>query len=140
VAPQYLPFPFDESAFDHVSTGFFEACQRHEFTVQRCKDCGNFQHPPRAVCTSCHSFDLEWAGVSGRGTVFTYTVVHHGPGMLSEYVPFNIVSVELEGTNGTRVVSNLIDVAPDQIKIDMPVEVTWEEAINGTVVPRFRAS
>ena len=88
----------------------------------------------------CYSFNLEWAPVSGRGTVFTYTIVHHGPGILKEYVPFNIASVELEGTGGARIVTNVIDIAPDQIKVEMPVEVTWEEAVNGTTIPRFRPS
>ena len=133
----YLPAEMALVDIDETNRGFYEACRAHQLTIQRCVHCGHFQHPPRALCSECHSFDLEWAPVSGRGAVFSYTIVHHPIGPVADRVPFNVVTVELEGTGGARVVSNVIDAAPDDVEIGLPVEVTFEQMSDELTLPRF---
>ena len=96
------------------------------------------QHPPRELCTRCHSAELTWTPLSGRGRVFTYTVAHHPIGPLTRHVPYNVVSVALEEAPDVRVVSNLVDVPADELGIDMPVSVVWEAVSEELHLPRFR--
>ena len=77
--------------------------------------------------------------MSGRGIVFSYTIVHHpGSAALREHVPYNVVVVELPDAGGARLVSNLVGIAPEDIYIGMPVTVIWEEGAEGFVLPHFK--
>jgi uncharacterized OB-fold protein len=134
----YLPAEMAIVDVDEVTQGYYEACKRHQLTVQRCTTCGHTQHPPRAMCSACHSFDLEWSPVNGRGTVFTYTIIHHPIGPVSDRVPFNVVSVEIEGGDGVRMTSNVVDVPFDEMQIGMNVEVHWDDISDDLTLPRFR--
>jgi uncharacterized OB-fold protein len=74
---------------------------------------------------------------SGRGTVYTYTITHHPVHpALQEKVPWTVVSVELE--EGVQITSNLLDTPPDEVKIGMPVEVTFEAVNEEITLPQFR--
>jgi uncharacterized OB-fold protein len=118
---------------------FWDACRRRELRLQRCSDCGRFRHPPIPGCPHCGSPRSHWPQVSGRGTVFSYTVVHHAaiPSLASQ-VPYVVVVVEVEGAEGARMISNLLDTAPEAVSVGMAVEVVWDESQDGFVLPRFR--
>ena len=82
---------------------------------------------------------MEWTAVeaSGRGAVYSYVVVHHPPVPPFEY-PNLIVLVELE--EGTRVVSNLRDVAPEDVRIGMAVRARFDELEPGRLFLQFEAA
>jgi len=116
---------------------FWDALNGGELRIQRCADCGTLRHPPRPMCAHCQSFDVEWARMSGRGTVFSYIVTHQPiHPALADRVPFATVIVELE--EGPRLTTNLVDVAPDEITIGMPVEVVFQRANDEITLPLFR--
>jgi len=131
----YLPMPPPVPYVE--SYGFWEGCKRHELIIQRCKDCGTYRHPPIPVCPVCQSWNQHWHKVSGRGTVEAFTIVTRAlfPGML---VPYNVVRVELEEQKGLLILGNLIDCHPDEISIDIPVEVTFEDVSPETTMFYFR--
>jgi uncharacterized OB-fold protein len=135
----YLPVELARLAPDADTAPFWEACRRRELVLQRCVACGRFQHPPLAGCRECGGTRLEWARVGGRGTVFSYTIAHH-PFLpaLQEHVPYNVVVVELDDAAGVRLVSNLVDTPPGEIRVGMRVELVWEEVGAEVVLPRFR--
>jgi uncharacterized OB-fold protein len=60
--------------------------------------------------------------------------------LLADRVPYNIAVIEFPDAPGTncRLISNVIDVAPEELYIGMEVEVAWEEPKPGVVIPRFR--
>ena len=118
---------------------YWDAIARRELRFQRCIRCRRFRHPPQPFCGFCSSPDTEWAPVAGAGTVFTYTIVHHPvhPALKSA-VPYNVVVVMLDGADDVRIVSNIIDAAPNEIAIGMPVTLVWDEVEGGGVLPRFR--
>lgn len=120
------------------TVGFWENAREHRLVVQRCEACGRFQHPPGPVCHRCRAPRLAWAAVAGRGRVYTYTVVHRAfiP-QLQDVVPYVVAVVELADAEGTRIVSNLVDVAPERVAIGMDVELVWDDYAELSV-PRFR--
>ncbi|MGH7893973.1 MAG: Zn-ribbon domain-containing OB-fold protein [Candidatus Binatia bacterium] len=118
---------------------FWAHCARRELRFQRCGACGRFRHPPRSGCPHCGATDVAWVRVEGRGRVFTYTVVHHAAfPSLAARVPYNVVTVEFEDAPGIRLITNVLDVRPEDLRIGMAVEVAWDEPTPGVVLPRVR--
>lgn len=125
-----LPLPDADTAF------YWDGCARGELLMLRCRSCGFYVHPPRAGCRRCGGGDLAPERVSGHGIVHSVTVTHRPlPGFEP---PFAVVLVELEEQAGLRLVSNLVGVVPDAIPIGLPVEVFFEDAGDGIVLPLFR--
>jgi uncharacterized OB-fold protein len=116
---------------------FFEAARQRRLVVQRCRGCGAHRFPAREICSRCLTREAEWAVVSGRGTIFSYNVMHqvYHPGFASE-VPYAVVLVEL--AEGARMTSNLVDCPLGEIRIGMPVEVVFEELTPEVTIPKFR--
>jgi uncharacterized OB-fold protein len=119
--------------------GFWEACRRHELRLQRCTSCGTLRHPPRPMCPSCNGPEHDWALASGRGRVYSYTVVH-GPTLpaFETRAPYNVIVVQLD--EGPFLVSNLVAPVSSIIRIGMAVEVTFEDISDTVTLPKFRAS
>jgi len=118
---------------------YWEGCKRRELRIQRCADCGHFRFPPLSGCRDCASTRAEWVPVSGRGRVFSFTiVVHPAIPQVSEDVPYNVVVVELDDAPGARLISNVLDVAPEDIHVGMELELVWDEPEPDVVLPRFR--
>ncbi len=126
-----LPRPTEDSA------RYWEAAQRHELRMQQCRDCGHVRFPPAVLCARCSSENAEWVQLSGRGTVFSWIVVHQSqhPAFNAD-TPYNVTIVELE--EGPRMHTNLVDCANEQIHIGMPVEVVFERVNDEVVLPKFR--
>ena len=128
--PTPRPLPDDQP--------FWDACARRELRIQRCGACGHFRHPPMPRCPRCRSDAIDWHRVSGEGEVFSFTIVHHAVHpALTHAVPFNVAVVMLDGAGDVRLVSNVVDASPDEMRIGLRVSLVWEEA-EGTVLPRFR--
>lgn len=124
---------------DALTAPFWDACRRRELRVQRCAECGRFRQPPSHGCPHCGSPRYEWPLLSGKGSVFSYTVVHHAavPNLAND-VPYVVAVIELLDAPGARLISNLLDVAPEDVRVGMPVEIAWDEVRDEVVLPRFR--
>jgi uncharacterized protein len=116
---------------------FFAAAKRRELVVQRCTGCGLLRFPQRELCSRCWSRDAEWTPVSGRGEVFSFYWMHqvYHPGFAAE-VPYAVVVVQLE--EGPHVLSNVTGCTREQLRIGMPVEVTFDDLSDGVALPKFR--
>jgi hypothetical protein len=121
--PEWLtPHPTPEDA------EFWEGAQRGELRVQRCYGCGKHQHYARMLCSHCGSLELEWVTASGRGTVYSFTVIRqNGVPPFNELVPFVVALVDLE-EDGARMIATMPDCAPEDARIGMPVEATFRPA------------
>ena len=128
--PDSMPLP----AANAETLPWWEALREHRLVAQRCTACGTLRHPPGPVCPSCSSVDAEWQELSGRGVVYTYTVVHQQ--FVPAELPYVVVVVELD--EGVRIVSNIIDTSPQDVSIGAAVHVVWEDMGPGLVLPRFR--
>jgi uncharacterized OB-fold protein len=121
---------------DDDNREFWTGCERGELILQRCEGCGAFRYFPGAVCPACSSLEFHWEAVSGRGTVYTYTVVHRAPSpIFAADVPYVYAVVELE--EGVMMPTNIVDVDPEQVRIDMPVRVRFRETNPGVHIPVF---
>ncbi len=127
------PFPVPPAAWE--SAGFWEGVQRRELVFQRCTECGLWVHPPRPACPRCRSFGKEWARSSGRGTIYGLVIYRQSPHPAFK-APYAVVLVEME--EGVRMISNMVGIAPEEIRIGMPVEVVFEEVRQGLILPKFR--
>lgn len=115
---------------------FWEACKKHELIFQRCFVCGYVRYPPSILCPQCHSRKVTLLKSSGKGKVYTFTVMHvvYHKGFAGE-IPYIIAIVELE--EGPHFLSNIVGCLPEEVQCDMPVEVTWENIANFSL-PKFR--
>jgi uncharacterized OB-fold protein len=133
--PDEMPLP----AASAETVGWWEAAAAHRLVVQRCLACGTTRHPPGPVCPACRAGGSELAELPGTGTVYTFTIVHQAfiPA-LGERVPYVVAAVDLDGAGGARLVTNVVDVAPEDVTVGMAVEVAWEDMGPELALPRFR--
>ena len=122
-------------ALTHDNAFFFEGTKAGQLLVQRCTECGTLRHPPRPACAQCGCFDWDTVAASGRGTVFSYVVVHH-PQVPGFPYPLPIAVVELD--EGTRLVADLVGVGPDEVRIGMPVTAELVPVDDELTLPMFR--
>ena len=116
---------------------FYAYCKQHELRFQRCASCGTWRHVPRDMCAQCGSFEWEWAKSSGKGKLFSWTTAMQP--MLPQFadlVPYSPVVVELE--EGVRMLSWLTDVKDDDLKLDLPVEVMFDDITPEVTLPKFK--
>ena len=115
---------------------FWEGARRHELLLQRCGQCGETR-TGSPICPSCTSLDNEWIEASGRGKVYSWVVVHQRFHFAFEAnLPYNVAVVELE--EGPRLLTNLVDVEKEEIRLDMQVEVVWDDVTEEVTLPKFR--
>ena len=118
---------------------FWDATARHELVAARCVDCGTFRMPPTPFCPCCQSQAIDWNVLSGRGEVYSYTIVERAilPGM-EAHLPYVPAVISLEGAGGARLVSNVVDVRLDALRVGMQVQVVWDDMPQlGVALPRF---
>ena len=122
---------------DEEMRPWWEALQRHELYIQKCRDCGYTRYYPRALCTNCQSSKTEWVRCSGRGTIYTFTVTNQNqaPGF-RESLPYVMAYVDLD--EGLKMLTNIVDCPPDQVRIGMPVEVVYEDVTPEVTLAKFR--
>ncbi len=136
-----IPLP-DLDRLPDYERGFWEGSSNRELRIQQCSGCKMFRHLPTPMCPQCHSLDYDWSKVTGRGVVYSFVVVRnpvHAAIRENDQVPYNICLIELEEQEGLRVCSNVLNIAPEDIYIDMPVQVTFMPAADepDVVLPLF---
>jgi uncharacterized OB-fold protein len=117
------------------SEPFWSAVREGRLVGQRCSSCGRLRHPPRPMCPHCHSLEQHTVELAGTGTIYSYTILHHPQHPAFRY-PVVAVLVDLD--EGIRMVSNLVGVAPADVRIGMEVEVAFEPTVGDMAVPVFR--
>lgn len=100
---------------------FWDGVAAHELRIQQRPD-GSLQHPPVPALWKDKTETTDYVVASGRGTVFSF-VVHHAPKVPGRSLPFVVALVELE--EGVRMLGELRDVAPSEVKVGMPVEAQF---------------
>lgn len=124
---------------DELTRPFWEAAREGRLMVQRCGACGYYNHPPRTFCDACLSRQLAYTPVSGRGTVYSFTVMHQRDvAGFEEDAPFINIVVELEEQPRLLMVANLPGGEREKVRVGAPVEVYFENRGDGVVIPQFK--
>ena len=119
----------------HDTAFFWEGTAAGELRIQRCPACGRLRHPPGPMCPSCGADKPDYVVAAGQGTVFSY-VVHHHPPVPGKTLPFVVALVELP--EGVRLVGELLDVAPAQVTVGMPVQIALTRVDDELTMPNWR--
>jgi len=127
--------PRPRPAITRDNAFWWEGVEAGKLLIQRCGGCGTLRHPPRPMCPTCQSLEWDTVEASGRGTVYSYVINHHPQIPAFDY-PLVIALVELE--EGTRLVSNVVEVEPEDVHVGMPVEVSFEMPDGEQTLPLFR--
>jgi len=121
-----------------ITRFFWDAAREHRLVIQRCAGCSYYVHWPQVSCPKCGSDELRPADVSGKGEVYSFSIVHHvfHPSFAGD-VPYSLAIVELAEQPGLRLLTNIVDCPNEALYIGMPVEVTFEDR-DGYTLPQFR--
>jgi uncharacterized protein len=126
---------------DSLTSFFWDGAREHRLLIQRCGDCGRFQHPPEPVCHHCLSFNLGAGQVSGRGTIYSFEVATQAfHPWFADKIPFVIAVVELIEQPNLKLITNIVGLDPDDaaISVGAEVEVTWRKLDDEFILPVFR--
>jgi uncharacterized OB-fold protein len=116
---------------------FWQAAKDRRLVAPQCGECQAFRLPPTPFCPNCQSKQVNWVELSGAATVYSFAVVHGVPGM-PDLVLVPAV-LDLPDAPGARLVSNIVDVAPADVTIGMPLRVDFSPITDGWLLPVFRA-
>lgn len=124
---------------DDVSRFYWEAAADHRLVMQRCRSCRQLQYPPEICCVHCQGEEFEIAETTGRGTIYSYSVIdrplHAG---FVDALPYVVALVELDDQSELRILTNLVDVPPGtSLRCGLPVAVTYENR-GSVTMPQFR--
>ena len=135
MAPETASRPVPKPGVFVDTAPFWEGVKNHKLVLQYCKDTGRFQHYPRPVSMFTGSRNLEWREVSGRGTIYAYTIVRvPGPG-LEGRLPLPIATLELD--EGVRILGNILRADPEAVRIGQRVALAWDPLADGLDYPAF---
>ena len=116
---------------------FWDAAREKRLIIQKCRDCGKHVFYPRIACPHCFSDNLDWVDASGRGTIYSFTVVeNNAPSAFIGEMPYVVAIIKLK--EGVQMLSNIVECDPYELKCDTPVEVTFEKLNDEFTLPKFR--
>ena len=129
--PRPLPPP------NALTEPYWTAAHQSILKLPHCEACAKFHFYPRSACPHCGSTSLAWQAVSGRGQVYSYTVVHRAPSQgFAEQVPYVVAVVALD--EGPHLMTRLTQVNVDAVHISMRVQVEFEKQDDEITLPVFR--
>ncbi|WP_128377430.1 bifunctional MaoC family dehydratase N-terminal/OB-fold nucleic acid binding domain-containing protein [Streptomyces cavernae] len=118
------------------NAGFWEGVARHRLLIQRCAGCKTLRFPWLPGCSTCGSPDWDTVEARGEGTVYSYVVMHHPPFPAFD-PPYAVGLIEL--AEGVRMISNVVGVPHDEVRIGMPVRLTFQRVDEELELPVFKA-
>jgi uncharacterized OB-fold protein len=118
-------FPLPDTTWEPTAE-FWAGAARHELRIPHCERCGRACWYPRERCRYCDGTRFTWRTMSGRGTLFSWVVVTHAflP-HFGDLVPFVPGLVALDEDPAVRVATRVVDVDPDALDFELPLQVTF---------------
>jgi uncharacterized OB-fold protein len=130
---------FDIPTPDIETQAFWDGCREGRFLIRHCNACGEDHFYPRPFCPKCWSDDVEWKAATGRGTLYTYSIVHQNDlPPFNERVPYVAAVVELD--EGPRVMTNVEGTPFEDLRVGMPVRVDFKPLGDEITIAIFRAA
>jgi uncharacterized OB-fold protein len=121
---------------DYDTQEFWDRCAQGVLALPTCPACQHVRWPPGPNCPKCLCRETDWKPSSGRGTVYAWTVVANPPGPgLTDDLPYIVAMVDLP--EGARIVANIVDCGPSDVRAGMPLEVIFERRSDGVTIYNF---
>jgi len=116
---------------------YLEGLKQKQIRLQKCTGCGRFRYPPAQFCPACLSENASWAPACGRGTVFSFIIVHqlYHPGFRDD-LPYNVAIVALD--EGPRITANITGCRNEDVRVGMLVVADFFEATPEATILKFR--
>jgi uncharacterized OB-fold protein len=127
--------PFPEPT--PVSQPFWDAAKEHKLMLQRSKKTGRFIYYPRAVSPYGPNDELTWEPLSGRGTVYSFTVARRPTAPLGANDPPYVIAI-IALAEGPHLTANILGCAPEDVRIGMPVQASFEDVTPEITLIQFR--
>lgn len=128
---------FDLPTVDPETAEFWSAAGDGRLLIRRCNGCGEASFYPRRFCPSCWSGDIDWEQASGAATLYTWSVVHSNDlPPFRDRLPYIAAVVDL--AEGPRMMTNVVSCAPDELRVGMALQVTFERRTDEIAVPVFQ--
>ncbi|MBV1877264.1 MAG: Zn-ribbon domain-containing OB-fold protein [Pseudomonadales bacterium] len=118
------------------SQEFWAGTKEKEFRYQQCDNCETVIFYSRRHCTGCTSGNLVWKKAAGTGTVYTFSIVRQSyHPFFRNMAPYTVAFIDMD--EGPRILSNVVGIDADEVKIGQRVQLEWEEheALN---IPLFK--
>lgn len=119
-----------------VAAPFWEATREGRLVLPWCTACEKPHWFPRAICPHCGGGRIAWRAASGGGEVYALCIEHRSnlPAVFGTD-PYVVALVEL--TEGVRLMTNIVNISPHEVRVGLGVTVTWEELSDGRRLPLF---
>jgi uncharacterized OB-fold protein len=128
-------------AITNEARAFWNAAAQQQLSIQRCQDCRAWVWTPRPSCNECGSQKVEWTQMSGKGEIYSFTVIRQVVGRAASKafepdIPYVIAWVDLD--EGPRLITNIIGCPVEDVKLGMKVTVQFEKASEKIWLPKFK--
>jgi uncharacterized protein len=118
---------------------FWRATTQHRLVLPRCTACDAYRFPPAPFCWRCRAQEVDWLDHEGSGTLYAFTVIRHAViPPVAVALPLIAAVVELTGTDGCRLVGNVVDTDPNTVRSGAAVRIDWYDVREATTIPVFR--
>jgi uncharacterized OB-fold protein len=118
------------------SLPYWNAARERRLLIRKCNACGVKHFMPRHLCPHCWSDQLEWVQSQGRGSIYSFSIVHRAPTpTFAVKTPYVIALVDLD--EGPRMFANVVGHDALDVAIGDRVSVTFEDRGDGTLMPQF---
>ncbi len=121
---------FTAPSVNMETEAYWAAANDGKLLMKKCNGCGKTHFYPRAVCPYCQSSETEWYEASGKGVIYSYSVMRRGD------TPYALAYITID--EGITMMSNIVDCDYDNLAIGQAVEITFREAEGGQSIPVFR--
>ena len=130
-APYPAPIPNADSK------AYWEAAARDELLLKRCTACGKHHFPPRHLCPHCWSDHIDWAASTGKGIIYSFTIMHRSPTpAFAGRTPYMVALIDL--VEGPRMMANIVGDDALATQVGDAVTVCYEQRPGDTKVPQFK--
>lgn len=119
---------------------YWDAADRHEFTLQKCEDCNTYAHPPGPACAKCGSENVYWESLGNEVTakIYSYIISYRPflPGFQND-LPTIIAQAQLDQVPDVKIMCNVLQCDEKEVHIGMPVQMIWQGITDDRALPQW---
>ena len=119
---------------------YWAAAKAHRLSLQKCEQCRAYLYPPGPACPTCGNADISFGdlGPDITGRLYSYIVTHRAfvPGFGNE-TPYVVALAEVDQAGGAKLLANLVNCAPADVRIGMPLRMIWEDRSADASLPQW---